>query len=71
MSILNEVDNMQFGNVEIKYQICNNQDYQKIPVGQYIECPYFDNQEDQERFWNEFKIVCYSDGQVMLEKIED
>ncbi|MFM6607134.1 MAG: hypothetical protein ACKPH3_24190 [Dolichospermum sp.] len=61
---------MKFGSrkVEIKYQICDSQDFQKIPVGHYINCPYFDNQEDHENFWNEFKIACYSDGQVMLKR---
>ncbi|MFM6394102.1 MAG: hypothetical protein ACKPFH_16805 [Dolichospermum sp.] len=71
--ILNKVDDMKFSsrNVEIKYQICDSQDYQRIPVGCYIDCPYFEDQQDHENFWAEFRITHYSHGQVILKRNEN
>ncbi|MFM6549963.1 MAG: hypothetical protein ACKPHV_09505 [Microcystis panniformis] len=72
--ILNKIDDMRFSsrNRSIEYQICDYTQnfYQYIldNIGYYIDCPYFRNQEDHENFWNEFKIACYSDGQVMLKR---
>lgn len=74
-NILNNISSMLFGsrNVEIKYQFCSyDQKFHQYileNLGHYIDCPYFKNQEDHEKFWGKFSISSvYSDGRVKLKE---